>query len=238
MKMRRRYLGVLSGLILGLGLSLACAISAQIISGDLVGTVFDKSGAVVPNAEIEALHVATGVKYSTKTNDAGEYRIGNLPVGTYNVSASTPNFATTTVTGFQVELNKTSTLPITLEVKGAVTSVEVSGIPPTLDTTTAQLSNTFEGREVSDLPSATGGSGVLNLSLLGSGVATSGGVGVGTGPSVGGQRPRNNDFMIEGVDNNNKSVTGPLVVVPNDAVAEFSFLENQFSPEFGHSSGG
>ena len=59
-----------------------------------------------------------------------------------------------------------------------------------------------------------------------------------TGPSVGGQRPRNNDFTIEGVDNNNKGVTGPLVMVPNDAVAEFSLLENQFSPEFGHSSGG
>ncbi len=63
-------------------------------------------------------------------------------------------------------------------------------------------------------------------------------MGVGTGPSVGGQRPRNNNFTIEGVDNNNKGVTGPLVTVPNDAVAEFSLLQNQFSPEFGHSSGG
>ena len=87
---------------------------------------------------------------------------------------------------------------------------------------------------------STGGnrSGVLNLSLLAGGVATSGGVGVGSGPSVGGQRPRNNNFTIEGVDNNNKGVTGPLVTVPNDAVAEFSLLQNQFSPEFGHSSGG
>jgi len=82
------------------------------------------------------------------------------------------------------------------------------------------------------------GSGVLNLSLLAAGVGTSGGVGVGSGPSVGGQRPRNNNFTIEGVDNNNKGVTGPLVAVPNDAVAEFSLLQNQFSPEYGHSSGG
>ncbi len=75
--------------------------------------------------------------------------------------------------------------------------------------------------------------------MLSAGVATSGGVGVGTGPSVGGQRPRNNNFTIEGVDNNNKSVTGPLVTVPNDAVAEFSLLQNQFfRREFGHSSGG
>ena len=60
----------------------------------------------------------------------------------------------------------------------------------------------------------------------------------GTGPSVGGQRPRNNNFMIEGVDNNNKSVTGALVSVPNDAVGGFTLLENQFNSDFGHSSGG
>jgi Carboxypeptidase regulatory-like domain/TonB dependent receptor len=237
----KKYRGVytvLSAMILMLGFFVVGQVSAQIISGDLVGTVLDKTGAVVPGASIEAVKVDTGVKYITKANDAGEYRINNLPVGTYNVSASSTNFATTTVNGFIVELNKTSTLPITLDIKGAVTTVEVSGVAPALDTTTAQLSSTFEARELADLPSAASGSGVLNLSLLGAGVATSGGVGVGSGPSVGGQRPRNNNFTIEGVDNNNKGVTGPLVFVPNDAVAEFSLLQNQFSPEFGHSSGG
>jgi hypothetical protein len=221
-----------------LGLVAVDQVSAQIISGDLVGTILDKTGAVVPGASVEALNVATGAKYVTKASDLGEYRISNLPVGTYNVSASSPSFATTVINGFNVELNKTSSLAITLDIKGAVTTVEVSGVAPSLDTTTAQLSSTFEDKQLADLPSASSGSGVLNLSLLGSGVATSGGVGVGSGPSVGGQRPRNNNFMIEGVDNNSKSVTGPLVFIPNDAVAEFSILQNQFSPEFGHSSGG
>src|SRR6185312_4119460 len=76
------------------------------------------------------------------------------------------------------------------------------------------------------------------LSLLNAGVTTSGGSGYGTGPSVGGQRPTNNNFTIEGIDNNSLSVTGPIVTVPTDAVAEFSVLQNQFSPDFGHSSGG
>ena len=79
---------------------------------------------------------------------------------------------------------------------------------------------------------------MINLSLLNAGVGTSGAIGLGTGPSVGGQRPRNNNFTIEGIDNNSGSVTGPLVAVPNDAVAEFSVQQNQISPEFGHSSGG
>jgi hypothetical protein len=224
-----------------LGLAVSSHVAAQVISGDLVGTVLDKTGAVIPGARIEATKVDTGVKYETTANETGEYRIPNLPVGTYNVTASAANFASTTINGYTIQLNKTSSLPITLEVKGAVTSIEVSGSVAALDTTTAQLQTTFEAKDIADSAIAsTGGnfSGVLNLSLLSAGVATSGGVGVGSGPSIGGQRPRNNDFMIEGVDNNNKGVTGPLVMVPNDAVAEFSVLQNQFSPEFGHSSGG
>jgi len=239
-----KYRGILTYLtvaVLVLGLAISGQVSAQVISGDLVGTVLDKTGAVVPGARVEATKVDTGVKYDTKANDVGEYRFNNLPVGTYNISGSTANFATTTINGFVIELNKTSTLQITLEVKGAVTSIEVSGTAASLDTTTAQLQSTFEAKDIGDSAIASSGgngSGVLNLSLLSAGVATSGGVGVGSGPSVGGQRPRNNDFTIEGVDNNNKSITGPLVMVPNDAVAEFSLLQNQFSPEFGHSSGG
>jgi Carboxypeptidase regulatory-like domain len=224
--------------IVVLGFAFTNQVQAQIISGDLVGTVLDKTGAVVPNAAVVAVNADTGVKYTAQSNASGEYRFNNLPIGTYNVSASSASFSTTTINGFKVELNKTSTLPITLEVKGEVTTVEVSGIAQTLDTTTAQLSSTYESSQIADLPSTPNGSGVLNLSLLSAGVATSGGVGVGSGPSVGGQRPRNNNFTIEGVDNNNKGVTGPLVSVPNDAVAEFSLLQNQFSPEFGHSSGG
>lgn len=234
----RGFVTFLSIAFVLLALVATAPMSAQVISGDIVGTILDKTGATVPGASVEAVNVATGVKYPTTAGETGEYRLNNLPVGVYNITASSSNFAATTVNGFRVELNKTITLQITLEIKGAVTSIEVSGQAVALDTTTAQLQNTFEGKELADLPTASQGSGVLNLSLLGSGVASSGGVGVGTGPSVGGQRPRNNDFTIEGVDNNNKSVTGPLVVIPNDSVAEFSLLQNQFSPEFGHSSGG
>jgi hypothetical protein len=237
----RRFLVFSCIAVMALSLAIVGGVSAQIISGDLVGTVLDKTGAAVPNAHIEAVNVDTGAKLETDANDSGEYRLNNLPVGTYNVSASSPSFGTTTINGVKIQLNNTLTQQITLEIKGAVTSIEVSGVAATLDTTTAQVQSTFETKEIADLPITSGtkaGSGVLNLSLLSSGVASSGGVGVGSGPSIGGQRPRNNNFTIEGVDNNNKGVTGPLVAVPNDAVAEFSLLQNQFSPEFGHSSGG
>src|ERR1700737_401201 len=113
--------------ILAVGLNISSPVLAQIVSGDIVGTVLDKTGATVPSATVEAVNTETGVKYPTEANQNGEYRLNNLPIGTYNVSASSPNFSTTTVNGFRVELNKTVTLPITLEIKGAVTSIEVSG---------------------------------------------------------------------------------------------------------------
>jgi Carboxypeptidase regulatory-like domain len=224
--------------ILALSLTIVGGTSAQVISADLVGTVLDKTAAAVPGAAVEAVNSETGVKYDTQANANGEYRFNNLPVGTYSVSGSSSNFATTTINNFQLELNKTSTLQITLEIKGAATSIEVSGAAPALDTTTSQITTTFDAKMTADLPVSSVTGGVLNLSLLGAGVATGGGIGAGTGPSIGGQRPRNNNFAIEGVDNNNKSVTGPLVSIPNDAVAEFSVLQNQFTPDFGHSSGG
>src|SRR5437762_1960701 len=127
---------------------------------------------------------------------------------------------------------------VTLSV-GANTTVEVSAeAGVVLDTTTTNLTTTFSTEELASLPTATVGLGVINTSLLSPGVASTGGIGIGVGPAVGGQRPRNNNFTIEGIDNNNKSVTGPLVSIPNDAVAEFSVLQNQFSAEYGHSSGG
>src|SRR5262245_32859462 len=138
----------------------------------------------------------------------------------------------------QVQLNKQVTANIAASVTANQQIIEVSAESLAIDTTTANIQNTFDNRQLLDLPTATVGLGVLNLSLLNAGVATSGGIGAGTGPSVAGQRPRNNNFTIEGVDNNSKSVTGPVVTIPNDAVQNFTVLQNQFAPEFGHSSGG
>ncbi len=238
-KRYRKFWTLFSLMVLVLGLVAVSQVSAQLISGNLVGTVLDKTGAVVPGATVEAVNTQTGTKYSTKANEAGEYRFNNMAVGTYNISASAPNLATTTINGYAVELNMTKSLAITLEIKGAVTTVEVSGVAETLDTASSTLATTFDSKMNADLPSTTlGASGILNLSLLSSGVASSGGIGAGSGPSIGGQRPRNNNFTVEGIDNNSKSVTGPLVPVPNDSIAEFTVLQNQYSPEFGHSSGG
>ncbi len=213
-------------------------LNGQAISGDLTGTILDSTGAGIPNARVEAVNTATGVAASTNSNATGEYRLSNLPPGTYNVNVTASGFAAGSLRNLRVNLNQVATANITLEVGATTSTVEVHEAAAVIDTTTAQVQNTYEAKQAEDLPITSIGSGVNNLALLNSGVSSSGGVGVGSGPSVGGQRPRNNNFTIEGVDNNNKGITGPLVQLPNDAVAEFTLLQNQFSPEYGHSSGG
>ena len=226
-----------------LAMVLAAAFTfAQTTSGDLVGTVKDASGAMIPNASVTVTNEATGVATSMKSGAAGEFRASNLLPGQYDLTVTSAGFEPYTLHGITVELNKASTTNVTLSI-GANTTVEVAAeAGVALDTTTTNLSQVFGNTELSNLPStASGGStgfGVLNASLLAPGVASSGGIGIGIGPSIGGQRPRNNNFTIEGIDNNNKALTGPLVYIPNDGVQGFTIITNQFSPEFGHSSGG
>jgi hypothetical protein len=227
------------GLGLAALLSFLCAsLAAQTISGDLTGTIFDASGAIVANATITAKNDATGVESTTKTTSTGEYRFSNLPPGSYTVTVSASGFNQNQTKGVQVVLSQSQTANFTLQVGATTQTVEVKEAAAAIDTTTAQVQQTFGSEQMAELPTASSGSGVLNLALLNAGVSTAGAVGAGMGPTVGGMRPRNNNFTIEGIDNNNGSVTGPLVTLPNDAVAEFTVLQNQFSPEFGHSSGG
>ncbi|MBV8809395.1 MAG: carboxypeptidase regulatory-like domain-containing protein [Acidobacteriaceae bacterium] len=213
----------------------------QLTSGNITGTVYDPSGAAVPGASVVAHNVATGVDVTTAATSAGDFRFENLPVGTYSVIVTAPGFNKSEIGEVKVQLNQTVTTNVKLTLGRSSESVQVTEAAPPVDTTTAQVQTTYDTKQIADLPSASGGqlgSGVINLSLLNAGVTSSGGSGYGTGPSVGGQRPTNNNFTIEGIDNNSLSVTGPVVQVPNDAVSEFSVLQNQFSPDFGHSSGG
>jgi hypothetical protein len=221
-----------------LAIALPGALSGQAISGDLVGTIQDATGAGVPNADVGALNPATNLKSVTKTNSDGAYRFSNLPAGDYTLDAVAPGFSPTSLRGVTVDVNKIATLNLVLQVGQIATTVDVTDAVAVIDTTTATVGSTFKAREAQDSPISSVGLGAVNLSLLNAGVASNGGLNAGRGPAVGGQRPRNNNFTIEGVDNNYKTGAGTLLVVPNDATEEFTLLQNQFSAEFGHSSGG
>lgn len=215
----------------------------QAISGDLTGTVTDATGAAVGNVKVVAENEGTGVKTTVTANAEGVYRLNNLPVGAYSVSASASGFSTATLKGVRIVLSNVATANIALEIGSAATTVEVTDAGAAIDTTTAQLQTSYETKQITDLPTSsfsktTNGAGIWNLSLIGAGVSSQGGVGQGTGPAIAGQRPENNTFNIDGVSNNNHYNTGPLVYISNESVAQISLLQNQFSPEFGGASGG
>ncbi len=214
------------------------AAMGQVTSGNIAGVVKDATGAVVPNAAVSVKSESTGVVVNIKTNGAGEYLVQNLLPAAYDISVVATGFANSSLKAVPVTLNATTTADVSINTGSTSTEVEVTAASVVLDTTTTNLTTSFESQELSTLPITAVGLGVINASLLSPGVASTGGLGIGVGPSIGGQRPRNNNFMIEGIDNNNKAVTGPLVYVPNDAVGDFTLITNQFSPEFGHSSGG
>jgi hypothetical protein len=215
----------------------------QATDSNLVGTVTDASGATVPGASITVTNKDTGVKNTAVTNADGEYRLNNLPIGRYDVSAAKAGFTTATMAGVQLDLNHTASIKLTLAVGSVSTVLEVSEAAAAIDTSTSQLQTNFDSKSAVDVPSAgiskvVNGAGIYNLSLLGAGVASSGGVGQGTGPSVAGQRPENNSFYIDGVNNNDGYTTGPQVYVSNEAVSQLNVAQNQFSAEYGGASGG
>ena len=224
---------------MGLALMVALA-QGQGIDSTLVGTVTDSSGAAVPGSHVTANNRSTGVITSTSTNGAGQFRIEHLPVGSYNVAVSAPSFAPRTIANVVLQLNHTVNVDFPLELATASTTVQVTDAPAPIDTASSHLETTFDTRDLITLPAAAlgTGSGFLNLSLLAGGVASSGGLGQGTGPSIGGQRPSANRFYVEGADNNSYFTTGPLSTVSNEALSEFTVLQNHYGSQFGGAPGG
>ena len=209
-EVRARFLAPLVTFAVTMAMTAVClltavpALHAQATDGTILGVVSDPANAPIPNATVMVTDKATGVKHTATTNETGDYRINNVPVGTYDVDATSAGMMHTKLANVAVELNRTSTVNFKMQIATTATTVDVSESAALLDTSTAQLQSTFKSDLSLNLPSAgnyVNDTGVLNLSLLAPGVTQGGGVGYGTGPSVGGQRPTNNGFNIDGVAN-------------------------------------
>ncbi len=153
-----RFIGLAVLIVSFFGLGVVGAFG-QAIDGNVVGTITDSSGAAVVGAEVTATNIATGVVATGKTGSSGDYRFDHLLVGTYRITVKMTGFKTISEQ-IDVELNKTSTRNLTLQPGATSETVEVSGTPPAIDTTTSQLSTTYESGILKDLPAATLGSGV------------------------------------------------------------------------------
>ncbi|MCC6343881.1 MAG: TonB-dependent receptor [Bryobacterales bacterium] len=216
---------------------------SQAAAGNIVGVVTDPSAAAVGGARVTLTNVDTHVAKVTQTDRTGAYRFDNVLVGNYQLTIEAKGFTRRQVKGLVVELNRTLTANARLALGEVTTTIDVTESQPMIDTTTSQLASTYDSKAAMQLNMASNVSGfnnlgAINLSLLSAGVASSGGVGYGIGPSVGGQRPTNNNFVIDGIDNNRRDVTGPIATISNEATGEFTLIQNMMSPEFGNNSGG
>ena len=127
----------------------------QVADGNLVGTVYDASGKVIPEASVTAKNISTGVVAETKADQSGAYRFNNLLVGSYSVTASSAGFSSTQIKDLSVELNKTATANLTLAVGAVAESINVVESTTLIDTTTAQISNTYASRLAMQRPRLT-----------------------------------------------------------------------------------
>ena len=236
---RTRLIDVSSLLVL---LFCVSSLHAQVTTGTVRGILKDQTGAVIPAATVTITDPKTKISQTVQSGGGGEFQFNNLLVGTYTITVQPPpdsNFSTLTLNDVLVQLNKITDLTPVLQPAQAQASVTVSaGGVELVDTTSINLSKTFSSRQVIDLAQTGTGAGIYNLALTSPNVVSSGGVGLGTGGSVGGQRPRNNDFIVDGIDNNDKTVSGPQIYVSPESVAEFNVLTNQASAEFARSTGG
>ena len=210
--------------------------TGQVTGGAVTGVVVEATGAVVPNASVTLRSKDTGQTLTSQTTAAGSYTFPNVPVGTYTITIESTGFQQATQE-LTVALNQTTTVNATLQVAGvAGETVTVTASSEALvQTDSSQLGKTYEAELVRNLP-IFGNQNTLaalspNVVLQPAGTSGSGG-------AVGGVRPRYNSFMVDGVDNNQFSVTGPQTTVIQDAVAEFTLLTNNFNAEFGTGSGG
>ncbi len=224
----RKVIQCLAAVLL-LGGAMAYAQTASI-----TGTIVDASGAGVPDATVTAKNQATAGVRTAMTSDTGTYSIPNLPVGNYDVSVEKQGFSVLHFNNVVLTVAENLTLAGTLDVGAVTESVEVAGtsVPP-INLEDAQLSTIIDARRIVDLPLITRDPYYLALLSPGAQSTDLGGL------TVNGQRERNNNFLLDGVDNNDAGVPGSfgLSTLNPDSTQEFRVITNNFLPEFGRNTG-
>jgi hypothetical protein len=225
-------------------LVLSSGLSAQTSNGTLVGTVTDPTGAAVPNAKIKAVSPEYGQPLEATTDSAGTYRMDSVQPGTYAVTISAPGFADLQVTDVVMRGSITTTVDGALQI-GAVSKTVVveASAAQTIDTQSGQLGESLGKEEIENLPYTSFNPAELAQTLPGVQDIPAGGSAVqgftnGFGYSVNGTRPRSNNFLIDGQDDNDYSISGQAFQPTNvGAIQEFTILTNSYSAEFGRGGG-
>lgn len=248
--MKKQILFGLFALAFSLGL-FSSGVSAQSVTGTIVGTVQDAQNKVVPGATITLTNTDKGIVVSkVTTNDQGDYVAALLPIGHYSVSAELAGFKTATRTGIELNVDDHLTVSFKLETGSISEHVTVQANPLQVDLQTTEAAGLITGTQVREL--ALNNRNYVQLAALMPGVTTgfaSDQIEIGvtsfTGlsnqvnVSINGNRPTQNNWTIDGADNVDRGANLTLLDNPSvDSIAEFKVLRGQYDPENGRSSSG
>ncbi len=225
----------------GLLFFVACfSVFAQVTAdAGVAGTVKDSTGASVPNAGIKLESAATGALRETHTNDQGEYRFDLVAPGAYTLTISAPGFQTQVVKDLVLAVGQTATNNATLQVGQQSEMVTVESTAPLMNVEKTDISTEITPREVEDLPLT--GRDFANLAYLAPGVKIADSYDPTKNRyailSVNGENGRNVNITVNGVDNKDNTVGGPVMQFPLEAIQEFHISTQRFSAENGRSEG-
>ena len=224
---------VMAGL---LAVVLPAVASAQMTRGGLVGTVRDTSGAVVPGVTVTVTSMDTNAVRVAVTDEQGTYRVQALEPGRYAIATELQGFARVDQRDIQVRAALDTSVDLMLKPGGMEENVTVTAdaASVSLNRTNPTIGTTINNRTVEELP-LPGGRNINNLVLTTPNASSTTGQGM---FAINGNRPRNNNYMVDGSDNNDISVTIATSQIVPEAVAEFQVLQNPYSVEFGRNSGG
>src|SRR5438874_708969 len=231
-----------SAAALGLALLGVTSLNAQVDTGSIVGTVTDQSEAVVSGAKVTLTNLGTGASLTTTTGADGIYKFSPVRVGNYKLDVTSQGFQTTTQSGVQVNIGANVGLNFTLKPGSQTETIEVTGAIAVLQTQDASVGQVVDQRNVNNLP--LNGRNFTFLAQLVAGVnspqADTRGNAASGAFSANGLRPAQNNYMLDGIDNNSDTVdflngTNYVVLPPVDAIQEFKVQTSDFSAEYGRS---
>ena len=206
-------------------------------TGSIAGTVTDASGAVVPGAAVTVRNTATNQSHETTSSDGGTYTVTELPVGPYEVTVKKEGFKVFRLPSIELTVAQSLTVDAKLAAGAASEEVTVRADQvQDVDLETSQISNLVDERQMESLPLITRNPYQLVLLSPGTSQTDSGNGGI----SVNGARDRNNNFLLDGVDNNDTSVPGGMggVLSANpESTEEFRVITDNFAAEYGRNTG-
>jgi len=220
-------------------LLLAATGFGQNIRGTILGTVRDPSSAVIKGAKVTVRHVGTGLVREESTNDAGEYHFESLQAGVYTVKVSAPGFSSAEAKNLEILIGRTATQNFTLTPGGVSETVEVTTTAPLVDQTKMDVSTNITPEQITDLPLI--GRDIADLAYLSPGVKAADSYDPTKNRyailSVNGEGGRNVNVTVNGIDNKDNTVGGPVMQLPAEAVQEFQISTQRFSAVNGRSEG-